>query len=498
MSVRRRSSLQGTGVFVAAALCLAGCGPGREPGDFAVPATPVMFSNQHGRAAAPVDDWPRSFGSRELASLADQAQAENFDIAAALARIEQASAQARVAGSTLYPQVNASENASRSLTPGTLRSKTPPFKGSIGSNFNLGLTASYMLDLFGRNRALRDAAEISVEVARYNRDAVTVATLASLANLYFQILGDQERIRLSVSNVAAADRVLQAIRARLAVGTATALDVAQQESVVANQRASVPALRQSIGQNRNLIAVLIGQTPQSRQVKGGSLRAIRLPVVRAGLPSQLLLRRPDIAAAEANLEVQNASVTAARAAFFPTITLTANLGLESISLANLLRPEALAASLAQGLTAPIFNGGNLQGQLDLARGRQTELLEIYRRAIVTALSDVENALIAVRETTNHERLQGLAVAAATRAYQITQERLREGTIDVVTLLNTQTTLFQSQDQLVATRTQRLQAIVSLYQALGGGWTFDSAAVVRIVADAGVPSSIAAAIPETQP
>ena len=322
--------------------------------------------------------------------------------------------------------------------------------------------------------------------ARYDRDVVSVATLASLANFYFQLAASQDRITLARDNIRTAGQVLQAIRARLSVGTATALDLAQQESIVANQRASVPPLQQVVDQNRNLIAVLAGRTPESLRVRGGSLRGLKLPSVQPGLPSDLLLRRPDIAAAEARLDAQGANVYAARAAFFPTITLTGSLGLQSITLANLLRPEAIAASLAQGLTQPIFNGGNLQGQLEAAKGRQIELLEGYRKAIVTALSDVENALVAVKQSAEAERLQQDAVRAALRAYQITQERLREGTIDVVTLLNTQTTLFQAQDLLIQRRLQRFLAIVSLYQALGGGFSRESR-TITIVADPAVPA-----------
>ena len=471
------------------ALALAGCGPGRVEPPIAVPATPANFVAQPSGPAHSIGEWPRQFGSRELVALIETAEAQNFDIAAALARIAQADAQARIAGSALYPQLSASESASRSLTSGAARSKEGPFRGTISNSFGLGLTASYTIDLFGRNHALTESAEQSALAARFNRDAVSVATLASVATLYFDLLANQDRARLANENIRAASRVLDAIRARLSVGTATELDTAQQESVLANQRASVPALQQGIEQNRNLLAALIGRTPESGRVRGGSLKALKLPMPNPGLPAQLLLRRPDIAAAETNLAAQNASVRAARAAFFPTITLTGNLGFESLTLANLLRPEAIAASLAQGLTQPIFNGHNLEGQLDLARGREVELVEAYRKAIVTALSDVENALIAVRQTANHEKLQQVAVAAASRAYQITQERLREGTIDVVTLLNTQTTLFQAQDQLIQTRQQRLQAIVSLYQALGGGWT--NFGMIAVIPDPSVPDALPA-------
>ena len=284
--------------------------------------------------------------------------------------------------------------------------------------------------------------------------------------------------------------MLEAIRQRLEVGTATALDYAQQESVVANQRASVPNLEQAVQQTRNVLAVLVGRTPQSMSVRGGSLDTLKVPGIRAGLPSQLLFQRPDIASAETRLAAQSASVAAARAAFFPTITLTGNAGVASLTLKNLLRPDALAASMAEGLVAPIFTGGNLEGQLKAAEGRQIEALEIYRKSIIQALADVENALIAVEQSAIHEKLQLAAVAAARRAYQITEVRLREGTVDVVTLLNIQLTLFQAQDQLTQVRLQRFQAAVSLYQALGGGWTKERA----VMAFAGPVAGVEAAAP----
>ncbi len=447
----------------------------------ALPATFAAAAAAH--PAEPVREWPRVFGSSELVSLTRSAEAENLDIAAATARIRQADAAAQIASAGLFPQLSGTEDASRALSPGTLRFKDPPFSGSVGNRFSLGLSASYVVDLFGRNRSIAESANLGAEASRFDRDAVAVATVASVANLYLQLLAAQDRLRLAGENIRTAEQVLEAIRARLAVGTATELDVAQQESVLANERASVPALDQTIQQTRNLLAVLVGRTPESMRVIGGSLDRLAIPRVQAGVPSQLLLRRPDIAAAELRLSSEKASVEAARLAFFPTISLTGGVSLESLVLKNLFRPEALAASLAQGLTQPIFSGGSLEGQLEQARGRQVELLQDYRKAILTALSDVENALIAIQQTQSHEKLQLVVVASARRAYQITQVRLREGTIDVVTLLNTQQTLFQAQDQLTQVRLQKFAAYVSLFQALGGGWARDTV----VMADGVIPA-----------
>jgi NodT family efflux transporter outer membrane factor (OMF) lipoprotein len=377
-----------------------------------------------------------------------------------------------IASAALVPSLSGTGSASRSYTPGTLHARTAPFEASVGNNFNLGLSASYVLDFWGRNRALADSADWNAIATRYDRETLIVSTQAALANTYFQILLAQDRLRLARQNVQIAENVLSAIKARMDVGTATALDLAQQESIVASQRASIPALEQSQQQASVLVASLLGRTPESVAIAGGSLERLRLPKVQPGLPSQLLLRRPDLAAAEARLQSAQGNIKAARAAFLPSISLSTQSGLGSSTLANLLRPEALAASLAAGLVQPIFNGDQTEGQLRQAQGRQIELLADYRKVIVTALADVENALIAVRLTSEHEDLQARVVASARRAYEITEQRLQEGTIDVVTLLNTQLTLFQAQDNLTLIRYQRLQALVSLFQALGGGFNRD--------------------------
>lgn len=429
--------------------------------------------------------WPATFGSRELAALARQALAGNKDLAAATARVLQADAQARIAGAALYPQVTGSADASRSLNPGTLRSKSAPFRASVSARYGLGITASYALDFWGRNASLAEAARLSAEATAFDYDTLAISTLAAVTNSYFQILLAQERLRIARDNIRGANQILSAIKARVEVGTGNALDVAQQESVIANLRANVPALQQQLQQSRNLLAVLLGRTPQAARIRGGSLRALKLPQVKAGLPSQLLLRRPDIAAAEMRLESAGASILAARAALYPSISLTGNLGLESISLRNLLRPEALAASLAGGLVQSIFSGYSLESQVDQSRARRLELLAAYRKSILEALADVENALVAVRKTAEQESLRAVTVAAARRASQITAQRLREGTIDVVTLLNTQQTLFNAQDALTLARFERLQAIVSLYQALGGGFvreTRDMGKPIKKIAD----------------
>jgi outer membrane protein TolC len=204
-------------------------------------------------------------------------------------------------------------------------------------------------------------------------------------------------------------------------------------------------------------------------VRGGSLQSIAAQSASPGLPSDLLLQRPDIREAEALLSSSNASVESARAALFPSIQLTGQGGFVSAALHTLFIPQSAIYSVAASLTQPVFDGFRLLSQLDLRKGQRTELLQLYRKAIISGFADVERALIAVRDLAEQERLQTEVVATSRRAYELSETQLRAGTIDITTVLNTQRTLFQAQDQLVVVRLTRLQAIVSLFQALGGGW-----------------------------
>ena len=213
----------------------------------------------------------------------------------------------------------------------------------------------------------------------------------------------------------------------------------------------------------------MGQSPEGVRIRGGSLRNIAYPRVTPGLPSELLAQRPDIREAEANLAAANANVVNARAQFLPSISLTGEGGYESAILKLLLRPKSVIYTAAASLTQPIFHGGQLLGNLDLQKGKQDELLQVYRKAVISGFADVENALDDIRKTAEREKLQRDVVTSSRRAFDISEQRLREGTVDLVTVLQTQQTLYAAQDALVQAQLAHVQAIVSLYQALGGGW-----------------------------
>jgi len=418
--------------------------------------------------APPTLDWWRGFRSRELTVLMEEAQTVNLDIAAATSRFRQADAQARIAGAALLPSLSGTGQEAYSRTSGSSASGLTN-GGREVVNYSASLSASYELDFWGKNRDAAQAAEETAIANRFDRDVVALTTLTTVANAYFQVLTAQDRLRTAQQNIASAERILNAIRDRFKAGTGTDLDVAQQESVVANQRAQVPPLKQTLDQNINALATLVSRPPESVRVKGGSLNQIGSPRVTPGLPSELLTQRPDIRRQEAQLASATANVGNARAQFFPSIQLTGQGGYQSSALSSLFQPHAAFFSMVGSLTQPIFDGGRILGNFEFTKARQDELLQIYRKTVVQAFADVDNALYSIRQTTERLRLQREVVAASRRAFQLAEQQLRAGTADIVTVLNTQTTLFQAEDLLWQAQLARLQAIVSLYQALGGGW-----------------------------
>lgn len=428
---------------------------------------PAAFRQSGERVPAPPvrQDWWKSFRSAELTRLTEAASVDNLDIAAAVARIEQADARARIAGSALLPLIGASSDARRTRAGSADGSRV----GEGVNRYGVGLSASYEIDLWGRNRDILRAAEGDALAARFDRDVVALTSTASTVQLYVRIMAGRDRIRIARNNLDSAQRVERLIRDRVEAGTATALDLAQQQSVVAGLRADIPPIELAIEENTASLAVLVGRAPERVAVAGSGMGSLALPQVRAGLPSELLARRPDIALAEARLAAANADVQAARKAFFPSISLTAAGGFESIALSSLFNPGAGFYSIGAGLVQPIFEGWRLQGELDFARGREAELLQGYRRAVIGAFADVDRALAAVRKLAEQERLQRESLESSRRAYELAGQRLREGTVDIVTVLNVQQSLFQAEDALTQVRLARLLASISLYQALGGGF-----------------------------
>jgi outer membrane protein, multidrug efflux system len=406
----------------------------------------------------PTPEWWKGFSSAELDTLIATTQTQNLDLAAAEARVLQADARVRETGTALLPTITAGANASKQTHSGT-------FSASLG--------ASYEFDFWGRNHDLLAASQAVSKATRADRETVALTATAGTANTYFQLLSLRERLAIARLNLETAQSVLTITEARVRDGVATMLELAQQRAQIAGLQSVIPQLEQQELQTRTALALLLGRPPEGFDVTGTELDYLALPAVAPGLPSELLIRRPDVVAAEASLESAHANVEAARAAFFPTIALTGSGGLASAALTGLVANPTGSFGFALSLAQTIFDAGRLSAQSDEARAREQELIATYRAAAITAFSEVEDSLGGIAHFAQQEGFQAEQAAQSEQAFTIAQLRYREGVADFLSVLDAQRTLYGARDQLGQIRLQRLQAIVGLYKALGGGWT-DSA------------------------
>jgi outer membrane protein, multidrug efflux system len=427
---------------------------------------PAAWQNADNTTAAwPSSQWWDGFQSPELLQLIGAAEHANDDLKAALARVDEADAQARVAGAALYPSLQADGGAARlhQIMPGMGPNPL------TASQLTAGLSASYELDFWGKNRAAREAALQLAAASRFDEQTVRLSVLASVATTYFQTLELRDRLQYARDNLKSAEGILKGLRTEQSIGTATALDVAQQATTVANLSASIPPLLEQLGQSKDALAILTGQNPEGLVLGDGTLAALAEPAVISGLPSELLVRRPDVAEAEAQLKSANADITVARAAFLPSIALTGSGGFASQALTTLFNPVSRVYDISASLTQPIFQGGALTGQYQYSKARYRELLSDYHKAVISAFGNVEDSLIALEQTADQLQKQQLAVASAQLAFDYAQKQFHAGTISILTLLNTQNALSTAEDLLVQVKYARLQALVGLFNALGGGW-----------------------------
>ncbi|WP_198919167.1 efflux transporter outer membrane subunit [Pseudomonas chlororaphis] len=455
--------------LIAASLLLVACsGPAPRP-DSGLQAPPAWHSPHTAAAQQDNRQWWTRFGSPELERLVEQARLGSHDLAAAMARVRQAQASAVIAGAPLLPAVNGTFNANRQkLMRGNGYSQLNADSNNKAVDyFDAGLSASYEIDFWGGKRAARDSALLGVQASEFDQATVELTLLSGVANSYAQVLSLREQSRIAELNLANAQSVLRLVQTRYDSGSATALELAQQKSLVAAQQRQVPLVRQQTEEALITLAALLGRPVQSLTLSDQPLARLNWPDIDAGVPSDLLARRPDIAGAEARLAAARADVKVARAAMLPSVTLTANLGSGANQFDDVLRSPFY--NLTAGLVAPIFNNGRLSAERDRATARQQELLESYRAAIVNGFADVEKALNSIRGLDQQRQWQDEELRQAQRAFEISQSRYQAGATDLLTVLETQRTLYTAQDQNVQLRLSRVQSSIALYKALGGGW-----------------------------
>ncbi len=419
----------------------------------------VTPASSYSEAAAPgaaelAGDWWKTFNSGELQTLVDEALAGSPDLAIATERVRQAEAQVRVVGASLFPVLNGNFDTR---------------KNRSSESSSTTLSASYEVDLWGRNAAGVRGAQASLRATAFDRDAARLTLLAGVATAYFEVLSLRGRLGVSRDNLGISERVLGVVEARARNGAVSPLDVARQQAAVLSQRAGLLSLGQQERQTLAALAVLVGRLPEGFEIQATALDLLAVPSISPGLPAELLVRRPDLASAEASLAAANADLSAARAALLPSIQLTGSAGVASGALLAFLGGPSTGVALAASVLQPIFDGGRLKSQVGIAESRERELVESYRKAILAAFADVESALAASSRLAQREALQVQVQERAREALRLAEVRYREGADDLLSVLDAQRTLFDAQDQLALTRLDRLEASVALFRALGGGW-----------------------------
>ena len=453
-----------TTIALAAAALLAGCSfiPTYERPAAPVPVAYATTAAQ--ASAAATVPWQDYFAEPRLQQLIETALANNRDLRVAVLNIEQARATFQVRRADLYPGVGLAANASRAPATGT---------GDLTNSFNVGLAISaWEIDFFGRISSLKEQALAQYLATEEGRNAAQVSLVAAVANGWLTLLADEELLDLSRQTLASREESVRLTQLRLDAGVASELDYRQAQSLTQAAKATLAQQQRQRALDENALALLLGQALPDNvrtSLAGGRLAdAPAMAALPAGLPSDLLTRRPDIRQAEQQLIGANANIGAARAAFFPRISLTTQAGTASGELSGLFKSGSWGFSIAPSLLLPIFDAGRNQANLDSAQASRGIAIAQYEKAIQTAFREVSDALAGQATLGEQAQAQQLQAEAESARLQLADLRYRNGVSSYLDLLDAQRSLFAAQQAVVQVRLAQLQNQVSLYKALGGG------------------------------
>jgi multidrug efflux system outer membrane protein len=424
----------------------------------------------------PLSQWWKIFGSEELDVLVAEAIANNRDLKAAAARIKQAEATAGSSASALLPTITASGKRSVDSPQGGQGADPNPPTNRTHRLSTAYFSASWEVDLWGKIRA-SEASSLATTLANvHDREAVGLTLISDVVLTYIQYLQGLDREAVARSNITNMKAMYKAVSERVRLGESSNLELAQQRNVLAQAEATVPPIVLTRERAFNKLAVLLGRPPQTLALNGQTLRDLRVPEVSAGFPSDLLLRRPDIRKAEANLIAANANIGVARSKLFPTLSISGDRGWAAQYFDNITKPTSIFFTLAGTMAATLFDNGKTASDIEYSEARYVELVENYQQTILISLRDVEDALMAVRLQGDLEVAQQEVLQASLDAYGLSSEAFRLGMVDYLNVLETQRTRFQAEDTKVQARFGRLESAVGLYKALGGGMELDEGAV----------------------
>ncbi|MBD1550917.1 AdeC/AdeK/OprM family multidrug efflux complex outer membrane factor [Pseudomonas typographi] len=444
--------------------------------DYTRPAAPVAAQYPQGPAysaaqaadqAAAEQGWREVFRDPALRQLIQTALTNNRDLKVAALNVEAYRAQYRIQRADLFPAVDANATSTRQRTPADLSYSG---KAGISSEYdvNLGIS-SYELDLFGRIRSLSQEALETYLAGEEARRSTQISLVASVANAYLTWQADRELLKLTQDTLGTYEESLRLTTRSNEVGVSSALDLSQARTSVQSARASLATYQRQVAQDENALVLLLGSGLPANLPQPQPLDSDLMTEVPAGLPSDLLTRRPDIIQAEHTLQAANANIGAARAAFFPSISLTATAGTSSADLDGLFKGGSGSWVFTPTINLPIFNAGSLKASLDYSKIQKDISVANYEKSIQTAFQEVSDGLTARRTYTDQLQAQGDLVKANQDYYRLAERRYRIGVDSNLTFLDAQRSLFSAQQTLISDRLAQLMAEVNLYKALGGGW-----------------------------
>ncbi len=414
--------------------------------------------------------WWKRFDDPTLNRVISDALANSPDVASASARIRESRAQRNAAAASLFPSLSGSANTS------TSESKNDGFGKNSSTSNSAGLSASWEVDLFGKNRSSVEAAAATVGASEENFHSVQAALASEIAIAYTNLRVDEASLETLHRTLKTREETNQLAQWRTQSGEADSLESSQSLSSLEQARAAVPSLEQSIGQARNLLALLSGKTPGSLDgLLSSGKKSIPNPArnLAVGIPADTIRQRPDVRVAGYQLLAAAANIRATDAERFPSLSLSGSLGLNTVGAGRLFNPESAATGIAAGITSPIFDAGRIRANIEASSASEEQTYQTYRSTVLTALSEVEDALIACRRTTERLEILEKATAAAREADTLARQNYQAGVTDILTVLESQRSLLGLEDSLFNVRASRTIAYIQLYKALGGGWSSGS-------------------------
>lgn len=469
-------------VGLLALTALAGCatGPAYQRPEAPLAAAYHSADALAGRSAAlpapALDAWWNGFDDPALQRIVARVLAQNLDLAAAMARVDQARAAARMADARLLPEGSLTASAAHQRQSvnspiGKIASSFPGYNREQ-SLYDAGLGASWELDVAGGLQHGAQAASAEAQAAEADRLGVRVSVTAEAADAYFRVRGAQRRIAVAQQQIATNGRLLELVRLRLADGLASSREAAQAEALVAQARATVPPLRIELEVQLNRLDVLMGAAPgtYAGELAAPDTPEMRVPAISLSQgPADLLRRRPDVIAAERRLAASNAQIGAAMAEYYPKVTLSALLGLSSLGSTGLLTAASLQPQAAAGLRWRLFDFGRIDADVARAKGANAEALAAYRKTVLRAAEDVENAVVTLTQLEAQHTELAQEVDAHTRARDASELAYKGGAVSLYEVLEEQRQLLASSDQLARVNTDNARAAVATFRAAGGGW-----------------------------